>query len=68
MGFLIFVCSAAEGEIGIPEGKPEGKKELAAGLACVLLTAGICFRMLIAPVFQTPVQESETQRCIPVSV
>ncbi len=60
MGFLIFVCSAAEEEIGaFRKEKPEGKKELAAGLACVLLTAGICFRMLIAPVFQTPVQESE---------
>lgn len=61
VGFLIFVCSAAEEEIGVfKKGKPEGKKELTVGLTCVMLTVGICFRMLITPVFQMPVQESES--------
>lgn len=60
MGFLIFVWSAAEAKIGAYwEGRLERKKGLAAGLACMMVTAGICFRMLVTPAFQIPVQESE---------
>lgn len=60
MGFLIFVWSAAGEEIGeIWNDRLEGKRGLAAGLAGVMLTVGICCRMLVAPVFQAPVQESE---------
>ncbi|MDE7320292.1 MAG: hypothetical protein K2N46_11275 [Lachnospiraceae bacterium] len=60
MGFLIFVWSAAGEEIGdLLDVRLEGKRGLAAGLAGVMLTVGICCRMLVAPVFQAPVQESE---------
>lgn len=60
ISFLIFVWSAAEeGIAGQWEEKLEGKSFLAAGLAGVILTTGLCVRMLIVPVFQAAPQSSE---------
>lgn len=60
ISFLVFVWSAAGAEIAeAREEKLEGKRFLAAGLAGVILTTGICLRMLIAPVFQPPLRSSE---------
>lgn len=60
MGFVIFTWSAAEEEIAAYwEEKLKGSRGMIFGLAGLFLTVGICFRMLITPVFQESVQRSE---------
>ncbi len=60
VSFVIFVWSAAEEEIALWwEEKLTVKRFTAAFLGVVILTTGICVRMLATPVFQVPVQESE---------
>lgn len=60
ISFLIFVWSAAGDKIaGQWEEKLEGKRFLAAGMAGVILTSGICVRMLVVPAFQPSPQSSE---------
>lgn len=60
ISFLIFVWSAAEDGIAAQwEEGLEGKRLFAAGMAGVILTSGICVRMLIVPVFQPSLQSSE---------
>lgn len=62
ISFVMFVWSASEEEIS---GQWEerlsgsGKRFLAVGLSGMLLTTGICFRMLLVPAFQVPVQDSK---------
>jgi len=60
LSFIIFIWSAAEEEIAAQwEEKLTGKRFLAAGLAGVVLTCGICVRMLVTPVFHPAPQTSE---------
>lgn len=60
ISFVIFVWSGAEEELaGQWEERLSGKRLLAAGLTGILLTCGICIRMLVTPAFQPPVQTSE---------
>lgn len=59
ISFVIFVWSAAGEEIALRwDGKLTGRRLPAAFLGAVLLTCGICVRMLATPAFQTPVQDS----------
>lgn len=60
IGFLIFVWSAAEEKTArYWEEKLRGTSIFAAGLAGVMLTTGICVRMLIVPAFHPALQSSE---------
>lgn len=62
LSVLIFVWSAAQEEIAAQWEEKlsvSGKRFLSAGLAGVLLTTGVCVRMLITPAFQPSVQSSE---------
>lgn len=60
VSFVIFVWTAAGKELEEQWGERlSGRRFPAAGLAGVLLTMGICARMLVVPVFQVPLQESE---------
>lgn len=60
LGVVIFVWSSAQEDIAaIWNERLTQKRFFAAGLAGAALTAGICMRMLIVPVFQEPVQLSE---------
>lgn len=60
ISFLIFVWSAAEEEAaGQWEKRLDGKRFLAAGLAGVILTFGICVRMLVVPAVQPSPQSSD---------
>lgn len=60
ISFVIFVWSAAQEEIAAYwEDRLEGRRRQAAAVVSVAAVAGICFRMLVVPVFQKPLQESE---------
>lgn len=60
LSFVIFVWSTAGEEIaGEWEERLSRRKFLAACAVCVLLTGGICVRMLITPVFGLAPQKSE---------
>lgn len=60
ISFLIFVWSAAESEIAKRwEEQLTGKRGLLVGLSCVIVTTGICVRMLLVPAWKEPVQHSE---------
>lgn len=59
ISFVIFVWSAAGEEIALWwDEKLTGKRLPAVFLGAGILTCGICVRMLVTPVFQTPVQDS----------
>lgn len=63
LSFVIFLWTAAGEEIAVQwEEKLEGRKLAAAGLAGVLLTTGICVRMLVVPAMQPPVWQSDSGR------
>ncbi len=56
---LIFVWTAAEEDIKIKwEDKLEGKRLFGTAFAGVVLTAGVCVRMLVVPLFEPSVQSS----------
>ncbi|HBN57099.1 MAG TPA: hypothetical protein DD414_10015 [Lachnospiraceae bacterium] len=56
---LVFVWTAAEDEIASKwEDKLKGKRLFGTAFAGVALTAGLCVRMLAAPLFEPPVQSS----------
>lgn len=58
---LIFVWTAAEDEIRAKwEDKLKGKRFYRTVVVCVILTAGICVRMLVVPLFEPPVQSSDS--------
>ncbi len=60
ISFLVFVWSAAEGEIARRwEEQLTGRRGLLVGLTGVMATTGICVRMLLVPALQEPVQRSE---------
>lgn len=59
VSFVVFVWTAVQDGIAARwEERLSGRRFAAAGLAGVLLTTGICVRMLIAPLFQVPPQKT----------